>query len=508
MEKKKVAFFLIKAFSDADKQVFKQKIKSVKATKNGERLEKLYTYFERAVEADDIEELKTTKLVRLLRISSARKLTPLYSELIDALKAHLIESETQQNALNQQLLLYKALCRREENTYIEVLHEEIRTEINEQKRPTLEDYQNQASFYNSLYLHPNTNTRKEEALVYLNRSEVNLDTSYWIGKLRLLVEKANRGITISGESFLLDELPTLPDLTPYTFNNEHHILSIYAKVYQFALAPFTRAELDEVLDVLTQSDVNIEHEDKERILNYLMGLISYYIAGSKTDLNTQDTYRVHKIGFTNLWLVQNDGFIYFEDFINMLYLAFNAKDTELLETISIEYAQYIPDGYHPFIDMLSKAYNFFLHQQWEHVLRSFSNQDLPNKEHRLHFIMHRNTLEIKTLFEALIHDKVELDDIPSFQEKHNRFLQRKSTTYSNHFKMRNVNFSKFLKRLYSYLTKRLTFDFDKTEAREEIKTWLDDVKQVGKNTIDQAWLQSIGQTLLDELEINSSQASH
>jgi len=503
MEKKKIIFCLVKSLSPTDNIAYKQKIKHGKTAKNAERHEKLFGFFEKAVESGDVENIKIPKLLKALKLPSTKRLTPLYIELIEDLKNFLINSELQQQELQQEVLLQKALCRREENQYINVLHQDIRGQIANIKIPSPEEYQYQASFYKSLYLHPNTDSRKEEALGYLNHSEINLDTSYWIGKLRLLVEKANRGIVISNESYLLEELPELPNLTQYTYNDESHILSIYASVYQFALAPFQKEDLEKVLTLITEHSASIPQEDKERIFNYLMAIISHYIPNKKTNLSFYNIYQVYKLGFTNLWLIQDDGFIYFEDFVNMLYSAFHNKDHKLLESIELGYAQYIPPGYQPFVLMLSRAYNFFLHKNWKGVLSAFSNNELPNNGHRLHFIIQRNLLEIQSLFEAFVHDKIELEDIPSFLEKHRRFIVQKSNACSELIKTRHLYFIKLLKKLYSYLNKRITFNFDKTKAQNYLKEWLNNLEKIGSDTIEQVWLQSIGEKLLQEVKEKS-----
>jgi hypothetical protein len=506
MEKKKIAFFLIEALSDVDKGAFIKKIKCGKTTKNADRHEKLFAYLEGL---KSIDEINSTKLVKTLKLSSSKKLTPLYGELISDIKKYLVYSELHKDELVQELLLQKALCDREEVEYIKILHEEVRSRISQNADKPLhpEVYQQYAQFYKVLYSHPHTNTSKESASIYLNFSEQNLDTSYWISKLRLLIEKANRGIALAHERFLLDELEELPNLVEYTHNNNNHILSIYARVYQFALAPFQKEDLEEVLNLIDQQSFGIPKEDKERIFNFLMGIIDYYRPQKKNNLSVYDIYKVYKIGFTNLWLVQDDGLMYFEDFINMLFLAFDFKDSDLLEKIDSEdYEQYIPEGYHPFVYMLSRSYNFFLHEKWEAVLKSFSNQELPNKEHRVHFIIQRNIIEIKALFQAFIQKKIELDDIPSYLEKHYRFVQRKNVC-SQQIKLRNFNFIKFLKKLYAYLTKRITFNFNKETAKKEITAWIADVEKAGTDTIDQSWLKSIGETLLEELKPDTQQIS-
>lgn len=499
MEKKKVAFFLIKALSESDRQAFRQAIKCGKTAKTAERHEKLLAFLDKTASIEDVENIDSTRLARTLKLSSPKKLTLVYGEIIDALKQYLIHTELRQNKLQQELLLQQALCRREEAEYIEELHEVIREKISTTPTPLPEQYQEYASFYRSLYLHPNTNTHKQETLVYLNQSEVHLDTYYWIGKLRLWVEKANRATAFPQENYLLEELPALPDLSQYTYDNPGHILNIYAQVYQFALAPFQKHELTAVLELLTEYSANIPKEDKELIFNYLTNIIYYYIPINLTDLTMNDVYQVYKIAFTNLWLVQNDGFIYFEDFINMLYLAFDHKDTEFLENMDDKYTDYIPLGYAPYVSMLSKAYNYFLHERWEAVLKAFHNQDLPNREHRIHFIVQRNVLEIKSLFEAFKSDKLELRDVLSYLEKHNRFIQRKSSVYSNQGKLRNLSFIKLLRRLYAYMCKRITFSFDKEEARRELTTWITDLEAASGNTIEFPWLKSIGESLLREL---------
>lgn len=67
-----------------------------------------------------------------------------------------------QEELLQELLLQKALCKREESEYIEVLHQSIRDRISTTTKttPSPQEYQQYAAFYKSLYSHPNTNTRK------------------------------------------------------------------------------------------------------------------------------------------------------------------------------------------------------------------------------------------------------------------------------------------------------------------------------------------------------------
>jgi len=269
----------------------------------------------------------------------------------------------------------------------------------------------------------------------------------------LLIEKANRGIALADERFLLHNLKELPDFTQYNHNDENHILSIYARVYKLALAPFQKEDLEQVLTIVNNYSSNLPKEDKERIFIFLMGITDYYRVYEKTNLTVYEIYKVYKMGFTNLWLVQDDGLMYFEDFINMLFLAFYNKDSDLLETISS--------------------------------------------------IVQRNNIEIKALFEAFVHDKVEIREILGYLEKHYRFIQRRNT-YSENKKIRNFNFIKFLKKLYTYLTKRITFNFNKEVAKKEITAWLAEVEKAGTNTIDQPWLKSIGETLLAELKPTSN----
>jgi hypothetical protein len=504
MEKKKVAFYLIKALSPSDRLAFRQRIKCGKTTKTAERHEKAFAYLDKASTITEIEQIDSRKFASHLKLSSSKKLTPLYSELIDDLKHYLITTKLREKSLQQDLLLQEALCEREESVYIEELHQSIRDTINDTTEPTPQQFQLYASFYRSLYLHPSTNTQKEETLLYLNRSEENLDTFYWIEKLRLWVEKANRATTFPQENYLMDELPAISDLSPYTYNNDGHILNIYATVYKLALAPFQKRDLKEVLDLLTEHSSKIHRNDKELIFNYLVNITNYHLPTSQTDLDMRDLYQVYKIAFTNRWLVQNDGYIYFEDFINMLYLAFSNRDTELLENIDADYTEYSQPIYISYISILSKAYNYFLHERWEAVLKIFSDQNLPDREHRIHFIIQRNILEIKSLFEAFRQKKIELEDIPSYLEKHSRFVQRKTSVYSNQGKIRNLNFIKLLKPLYSYLCQRITFNFDKQEAQERILAWLDEVEATKNHTIDFLWLKEFGESLLQELDAKPS----
>jgi len=126
--------------------------------------------------------------------------------------------------------------------------------------------------------------------------------------------------------------------------------------------------------------------------------------------------------------------------------------------------------------MLSKGYNFFLHQKRAPALKAFSNQDSPPKPYKLHYILQRNILEIKAIFESLIQDKKELDDIPNALEKYYRFAQREFKI-NDSGKDRNVNFIKILRKIYPYLNKRIDFQFDKKAVEKEVIDW---VQEVGK----------------------------
>ncbi|MBL4649805.1 MAG: hypothetical protein JKY03_08740 [Aureispira sp.] len=104
MEKKKVAFFLIKALSDIDKGLLVKKIKCGKTVKSANRHEKLFAYLEGL---NSIDQINSARLVKILKLSSSKKLTPLYSELISNIKHHLIYAELHKDELVQELLLQK-----------------------------------------------------------------------------------------------------------------------------------------------------------------------------------------------------------------------------------------------------------------------------------------------------------------------------------------------------------------------------------------------------------------
>ena len=56
-----------------------------------------------------------------------------------------------------------------------------------------------------------------------------------------------------------------------------------------------------------------------------------------------------------------------------------------------------------------------------------------------------------------------------------------------------------LKRLYAYLTNRNTFSYDKQQAYVTMKEWLQDLEENANNTVEQRWLKSVGERLMQEV---------
>lgn len=416
--------------------------------------------------------------------------------LIGAIENLLVLSQLKNEPLIKQSILYKEFERRGLNQYKNALKQSIEnnTRIEMLNNCTTEQYKSYASLYESFY--SIKGLTEEKAQEYLLMREKCINTSYWITKLRILIDKAIRVIV-----FNIEDLPQIPvSILEICFPN--NLLYIYVRIYKFAFEPFHLIDLLQVLSHIKKHAQDILFDDGERIFNFLTEIAGYYIKNKSTNVVYKDLYELHKIGLENKWSVQKDGFMYLEDFFNILKLSWDGNDLSFLEKVSSgEYEKETAGEHRIVVFMFAQSYIYFLKKEWGKILEMLEiNKEKKEilkveKTHSRHFIINRNVLKIKTLFHILLEEidregkDAEPQDILQHLRNHNIFIQRNFKLKSESVKI-NDNFCKFLKKFYGYIFKY------KEGIQKDLLNWSTDLEST--SSIEKKWLRNIAKILKEK----------
>jgi len=501
MQKKEIIYHLIKVLSDKDRRSFRRLIRSNSSTKKIDRCETLLAIGIEAVKQKKVPLLNNKKIIRKLSFSTLKKLDEFTTEFIELLKYFYVSREIKHRPVERLLLLHKALVRRKENSYLDLLHQEIREYFIHQHIPTAHYHLQQAEFYSQLYIHPNNFVYQADSITYLNRSETKLEIGYWIQKLKITLVKANK---YKGDLSKLAHVPKeLPNLRPYIEEDKTNLLRLFAAVYPYIHKPPSQKDIRHILHLAKEQTPLVYKEDKEIVVGFLLNKANRTAMQNRSDIKKNDVYLVLKTALQEKWFVQHDGYILFEDFINALTLARSTKDTEFLVEIEDEYQDYMHESHQPYIITMARAYNFFLHQQWEKVIDTFDQVKVSREnKHRFFFLAQRNTFSIQALFHAMIYDKQEIREIDKFLEKHQRYMKRNQAFISESRLTFNNNFIRTLRKLHRYLIDRNHKLF--ATQKEQIQTleeWHKDFLTNKKDTLLSEWIEEQYQHLAQEIGV-------
>lgn len=488
MEKKKIFYYLTKALSEEEKQEFKQELKprTKKQATLGQRLDKIMASIEKMILVNDPDLYSNDQLSKTLKIS-VKQLDKYLSILLERIEKFIIYQTLEVKEVVKNTLLKNALLSRKEKDYVTILFQKIQHDLTQSPIITSEYYLDWSNLYSSQYFFPYTDKRDHNVEYLLDSSIEQLDVFYHITRIRLCGEKACRHLLLNQK---LDTNINNRWVIPEYLIQHSKLLEIYYKIYPAAHSSLTKEEFTQILDLLEKHANTFSKKDQEFIFNFLTTTHSHYIRHNESDLSYKDLYALYKIALYKNWLIQDNGYIYFDDFLNTLNLAFSNKDAELLGDIESDFEQYMEETQQVFIITLARAYNFYLHERWAKVVKELNNLPIGQLDDRINYMIKRNLITLQALFQAFILDNEELDDIPNNLERHLRYIQRKKDLFSPDFCLLNENLVKLLKSLYIYLGKRQLIGFykDKTSAQKELDIWKDKLENDYNKTAHKSWL--------------------
>lgn len=492
MEKKKIFYYLTKALSEGEKQDFRQDLKprTKKQATLGQRLEKLMNTVEKMIVANDPDLYTNDELAKSLKIS-VKQLDKYLSILLDRVEKFIIFQTLTNKEILRDTLLKNALLERQEKDYVNTVFQKLQNDLEQSTKITSQHYLDWSNLYSSQYFFPSTDKRDHKVEYLLDSSIEQLDIFYHISRIRLCGEKACRRLLLTPNRNLepIDTIIISWDI-PKHLVQQSKLLEVYCKIASGAQQAFPLVEFREIASILEEHSNSFSKVDQEFIFNFLTTTTSYYIRNGKSELTSENLYEVYKIALYKNWLIQNNGYIYFDDFLNIMNLAFSNKDTKLLGDIESDFEQYMEESQQVFIITLAKAYNFYLHECWAKVVQELDALPISQLDDRINYMIKRNLLSIQALFQAFILKKEELEDISNNLERHLRFIQRKKDLLSQDFCLLNENLVKLLKSLYIYLGKRQLIGFlkDKKTAQKELDSWKDKLENDYQNTAHKSWL--------------------
>ncbi|MCP4438358.1 MAG: hypothetical protein GY810_05385 [Aureispira sp.] len=488
MEKKKIFYYLAEALSEQEKQEFKQELKprTKKQQVLGQRLDKIMVIVEKMIVAKDPDLYSNEQLAKSLKIS-VKQLDKYLSILLERVEKFIICQTLSKQQVLKNSLLKDALLNRQEKNYVIQLFQKLQNELEQTEITTNQHYLDWSKLYSSQYFFPYTDKRDHKVEYLLDRSIEQLDIFYHITQIRLFCEKACRKLILN--QVQTTDIPNHIDISPQLIN-QSKLLEVYSKIYPTTNRALTRLEFNDIILILKNHSDTFSKLDQEFIFNLLTVTHSRYQYQNDTELTNKDMYKLHKMALHKGWLIQDNGYIYFDDFLNTMNIAFAQKDAELLGDIECDFEPYMEEQHQIYIITLARAYNFYLHQRWSKVVKELNALAIAQLDDRINYMIKRNLLTLQALFQAFILDKEELEDIPNNLERHLRYIQRKKDLLSNDFCLLNENLVKLLKSLYTYLNKRQLIGFPHSleSTQKELNTWKDKLENEYSNTAHKSWL--------------------
>ncbi len=486
-----IASSLVKSLPDEIKDSFLKKVVNKREGREKLKLKKLFLYLR---DTSPNDKLRIADLTLKLGFNNNKEFRKTCNNLIFSIETFLINLYLETTPLVKQEMLYKELAKRESRFYKKIvrLNIEKRIQVESFSNCTLEQYKSYASLCK--YFHLDTDITKIEAQQYLIIRKKCINTFYWINKLALLIDKAIRAITLPEEIYLLNDLPTLPqNVIESCYHNK--TLLVYLCIYNLALDDFNSQELNNKIIYTEKHSKEISSKNGERIFNFLTEVVAYQKNKKTTNLTNKDLYEVFKLGLKNKWSVQEDNLMYLSDFFNILVLAWNGKDLSFLEKINRgDYEEITAKEHKSIVFIFSKSYIHFLKEEWDEILEliSKSKEIKIDKDYQLFFLINRNVLKIKTLFQILLERIGKGEANPYDIEKHlNNYYEFIRRNYKKEPVTKDLNhkFVFLLKQFYKCVITR-------ENNLSKVSSWLSSLEK--ERSIEKDWLYHIGNALKEK----------
>lgn len=382
-------------------------------------------------------------------------------------------------------LLAQVLDSKQSTDYALELYTDIEKTIEKKKISGSNDSLFKHIIYKRRYFSPTFNNRNDESLKLLEQASDSLDVFYYTNKLELICERINRDIVFEGKLII-------PPLSiPADIEDEDSSLQNYLYLYRLAKMIDKQSEasknhLQKVLEFLKENTLSLEL--KEYSTNFLVSLVNYEIFHEAKLFSHKDLYEIYRLAMSAGWLVQKDGYIYFEDFMNVISSASNFGDLDLLKSIHEEYQKFAKEEYRLFVVALAKAYLAALTKEWEKGIQALQLEDHPNLAKRVFFLIQRNILEIKLVVDGLLADGEEYADLEIILMKHENYIKRKfqKKELPKKQEIRNLNFISLVRGLNNILKKLLVIR--KQNLQDEAREWKEAIENCEGGVVYRSWL--------------------
>ncbi|MCH2045624.1 MAG: hypothetical protein MK212_16025, partial [Saprospiraceae bacterium] len=286
-------------------------------------------------------EAKSTELIQYTRMSMDQ-INYHCTLLLEWSHDFLLDIFFQQSNDIKLVLLARVLDSKQSTDYALELYREIEKTINKKEISDPNDNLLRNIIYKRRYFSPVFDSRNDESLNLLDLASDSLDIFYYTNKLELICERINRDVVLQGKLII-------PSVSiPADIEDRDPSLQNYLYLYRLAKMIDKGAEtstnhLQKVLEFLKTETLSLEL--KEYSTNFLVSLVNYEIFQEAKLFSHKDLYEIYRLAMSAGWLVQKDGYIYFEDFMNVLSSAFNFGDIDLLRSILQEYQKLAKEEY-------------------------------------------------------------------------------------------------------------------------------------------------------------------
>jgi len=345
------------------------------------------------------------------------KMRELMSDLSKLIEEYFIQKEAQQNHIDRQMLLIKALEKREVDTYFFRYANNMKEKIDAVEVKTMDHYLAQLKLQHSLFYHPATSTYDKESRERLLNIMYNTDMFYSLAKLRygyeIAVWKRMRGEVIEGfiSSEVLEQLPE-------NVVSDNLLLLIYQLSNQLY-----KTRQYETYGKMKKTILNsLDLFNKEEAYNVLTLLINSVPLVVPSEGVANEALPLYNIGLDRGLFINSNGFIT-GHFNNIISLSCAVGKYEWTQDFINKYYMYLPteEDRKENIRTLYMAHLNFLRKRYEEVERILNILEFEDVSYGLrHYV-----LLIKSLYElgrAEVFDKCNTFKLYIFRKNKARFI--------------------------------------------------------------------------------------
>lgn len=408
------------------------------------------------------------------------KMRELMSDLSKLIEEYFIQKEAQENHIDRQMLLIKALEKRQVDTYFFRYARNMEEELDAVEVKTMEHYLAQLKLQHLFYFHSATSQFDKDSRERLSNILYNTDMFYSIAKLRygdeIAARKRTRGDIIKG--FIPDEVL---EKLPKRVISDNLLLKIYQLSNQ--LHKYRKSEIYNEMKKVILNNINVfDKEEAYNVFTSLINSVRLVLSGEEIQQEVLTLYKL-VLGVESKLFIRGNRFVV-EHFNNIVSLSCSAGEDKWTENFIREYYTYLPaeEDRKENIYTLYQAHLNFLNKEYGEVEKNLNLLEFEDVTYGVrHYV-----LLIKSLYEIErieVFDKCNAFNVYLFRKSRDYFInEERRKIYANFIKI--VNRIANLRGLLTSDHKQKTIDKTVKEiSNMEVveKQWLiEKVKELGR----------------------------